>query len=99
MKHLRLLVLSLTLLVATSAPAVASYDSATSHPGAAVFDAVLVRPFMLGVSLVGTALYVGTLPLTFLTNVEEEAGCALMRAPWWFTSGRELGEFHSYEHP
>jgi hypothetical protein len=53
---------------------------------------------MLGVSLVGTVLYLGTLPLTFLTDVDEEAGCALMRAPWWFTSGRNLGEFHAYEH-
>lgn len=99
MKHLRLLAFSLALVAITSAPALASHDSANSHAGAAVVDAVLVRPLMLGVSLVGTALYVGTLPLTFLTNVEEEAGCALMRAPWWFTSGRELGEFHSYEHP
>jgi len=99
MKHLRFLAVSLALVAATAAPALASYDSATSHPGAAVVDAVLVRPLMLGVSLVGTALYVGTLPLTFLTNVDEEAGCALMRAPWWFTSGRDLGEFNAYEHP
>lgn len=99
MKHLRLLILSLALVVTLSAPALASYDSTTSNPGAAIADAVLVRPVMLGVSLVGTALYLGTLPLTFLTNVDEEAGCALMRAPWWFTSGRDLGEFHAYEHP
>jgi hypothetical protein len=99
MKHLRLLILSLALVATTSAPALASYDSATSNAGAAIADAVLVRPVMLGVSLVGTALYLGTLPLTFLTNVDEEAGCALMRAPWWFTSGRDLGEFHAYEHP
>jgi len=99
MKHLRLLALSLSLVVLTSAPAAAVYDPETSNPGAAIADAVLVRPVMLGVSLVGTALYLGTLPVTFLTDVDEEAGCALMRAPWWFTSGRNLGEFHAYEHP
>ncbi len=99
MKHLRLLAFSLALLATASAPAFASYDSATSNPVASIADAVLVRPVMLGVSLVGTVLYLGTLPLTFLTNVDEEAGCALMRAPWWFTSGRDLGEFHRYEHP
>jgi len=99
MKHLRLLTLSVALLAITSAPASASYDSATSNPGAAIADALLVRPLMLGVSFAGTALYLGTLPLTFLTNVDEEAGCALVRAPWWFTSGRELGRFDAYEHP
>jgi ABC-type sulfate transport system permease component len=99
MKHLKLLVLSLVLLATTSAPAFAYYDPDTSNPGAAIADAILVRPVMLGVSLVGTALYVVTLPLTFLTDTDEEAGCALMRAPWWFTSGRNLGEFHSYQHP
>jgi len=99
MKHLRLLTLSLALIAATSAPAAAVYNPETSNPGAAVADAVLVRPVMLGVSLVTTALYLGTLPITFLTDTDEEAGCALMRAPWWFTSGRNLGEFEPYEHP
>jgi ABC-type sulfate transport system permease component len=99
MKHLRLFTCSFALLAATAAPALASYDSTRASPGAALADAVLVRPVMLGVSLVGTALYLGTLPITFLTNVEEEAGCALVRAPWWFTSGRDLGRFEGYEHP
>jgi hypothetical protein len=99
MKHLKLLTLSIALATVASGPAFASGDSASSHPGAAIADAVFVRPVMLGVSLVGTALYLGTLPLTFLTNVDEEAGCALMRAPWWFTSGRDLGVFEGYEHP
>jgi hypothetical protein len=98
MKHLRLLLLSMALIAASSAPAAAAYDSDTSNPGAAVADAVFVRPVMLGVSLIGTAIYLGTLPLTFLTDVDEEAGCVLMRAPWWFTSGRNLGEFQAYEH-
>ena len=58
-----------------------------------VADALLVRPPMLAVSLVTTAIYLATSPLTFLMDIDQEAGDVLVSAPWWFTSGRCLGHF------
>ena len=93
MKHLTALVLCLALLAA-AAPASARVDEwSSANPAAQVADAVLLRPVMVGVSLVTTALFLGTSPLTFLMDADEEAGDVLVHAPWWFTSGRDLGRF------
>ena len=69
--------------------------AAKSEPslGAKFADAILVRIPMVPISLASTGVYLGTTPLTFLMNVDQEAGDTLVSAPWKFTSGRDLGRF------
>ena len=88
-----LFALSLTMTPVAPAAAYEADDRDSTNVGLAILDGVLVRPVMLGVSLATTGLYLGTLPLTFLTDVDEEAGDVLVYKPWWFTSGREAGHF------
>ena len=92
MKHLSALVLCVAL-IAAAVPASASHSTSSASPAAQAGDAIFVRPIMLGVSLVTTAFYLVTSPLTFLMDSDEEAGDALVYTPWWYTSGRDLGRF------
>ena len=78
---------------AADAPAAVHSDSGSPSVGAQLADAVLVRIPMVGVSLASTGLYLGTSPLTFLMDVDQQTANALYRAPWKFTAGRELGVF------
>lgn len=68
-------------------------DRSDANTGLQLLDGFIVRPVGVGVSLVTSVVYAGTFPLTFLMDVDEQAGDALVSKPWGFTSGRELGEF------
>lgn len=61
--------------------------------GNKVADAVIVRPISMALSFATTGLYLGTTPITGLTNTHQEAADVLVRGPWYFTSARELGRF------
>jgi hypothetical protein len=64
--------------------------------GLKLVDAALVRPAaMLGAS-VSTALFVGSLPISFFIGVGTDACDVLVVAPWRFTAVRYLGDFNSY---
>ena len=65
--------------------------------GLKLVDATLVRPATMLGATASTALYLGTLPLTFFTGVGTEASDVLVVAPWRFTAGRYLGDFDSYK--
>jgi hypothetical protein len=60
-------------------------------------DATLVRPFTAVGATLGSALFLATAPLTYVTGVAVEANQVLMVAPWRFTAGRYLGDFNSYK--
>jgi hypothetical protein len=81
---------SASLAMATEGEGIHRSDANT---GLQLVDALLVRPCGVVVSTVTSAVYVGTSPLTFLMDVDEQAGDALVSIPWRFTAGRELGRF------
>lgn len=56
-------------------------------------DALLVRPIALPFAIAGTGIYLGTLPLTFLIDTDEPSAELMVRRPWWFAAGRQLGRF------
>jgi len=93
MKHLSVLVLTLALSLSTASTSLAMNDSQPVGAGAAVADAIIVRPISLALSLATTGIYLATTPLTFLTDTDEQAGDFLVYWPWWCTSGRDLGRF------
>jgi hypothetical protein len=64
--------------------------------GMKVLDVALVRPASLVGATISSAVFLGTLPLTFLTGVGVEASDYLVVAPWRFTALRYLGDFNSY---
>ena len=59
--------------------------------GAMLVDAVVVRPLTLVASVVGTALWVVTLPFTLLGGNTGEAGDILVLDPLCYTFKRPLG--------
>ena len=90
--------LALASLVLWSSPGVSAALGVESRPnfGVKLVDAALVRPATLIGASISTALFLGTLPVTFLTGVAVEAADVLVLAPWRFTAVRYLGDFDSY---
>jgi len=86
------------LLVVTPSTAMA-HDSTRPNPniGMKLLDVLLVRPLMVPVSIVCTAV---GLPLTLITwpiGVAPEVLTYTIVAPWRFTSTRYVGDFRNYE--
>ena len=59
-------------------------------------DAVLVRPLALVGAVATSAVFVGTLPLSFPMGIGDECAHVLMEGPWRFASGRVLGSLRHY---
>jgi hypothetical protein len=72
----------------TATPAVAG-----PQPDAAFFDAVLGRPVGLAATVVGSALFVVSLPFTATSGSIKPSADALVGAPARFTFSRPLGDF------
>ena len=72
---------------------------AEAPPGTAskVLDVAFVRPLCMIGSWVTTGIFLGTLPITFMTGVSEGAADVLVLAPWRFTSARYAGDFERYK--
>jgi hypothetical protein len=95
MKKITCLVLTLSLCVGSVSFSFAGegVHRSDANAGLQLLDGFIVRPVGVGLSLVTSVIYAGTFPLTFLMDVDEQAGDALVSKPWGFTSGRELGDF------
>ena len=93
-----ILTLALASLVLGSSAGVSAADGTESRAnfGLKLVDATLVRPAALIGASISTALFLGTLPLTFVTGVGVEAADVLVLAPWRFAAVRYLGDFDSY---
>ena len=65
--------------------------------GMKILDLLVVRPISAGVSCVSTAFCVGTMPLAYVIGVGEQSARLLIEAPWRYTGGRYLGDFHHYK--
>jgi hypothetical protein len=83
----------LALLLSTSTPASASGDSdATSL----VVDAAVARPFTFALTIVGSALFVVSLPVAVPSGSVNKAAKTLVAAPAKDTFKRPLGDFQDF---
>jgi len=86
-------VLTMTLLLA--APA-AMAEPADAPVGMKILDFVLVRPTTFVLSIVSTAVFIGTVPLTYPIGVSYDLGAYMVAVPWRFTAARHFGNFSEY---
>ena len=85
-------------LLAAPAPALAlPPPDRGANFGLKFVDVVLVRPFTMIGSVLGTGVFLATLPLTFPIGVANGAAEFAMVAPWRFTAARYTGEFNRYK--
>lgn len=97
MKLFRLTAASLALALATtSMPAMAGngnpyHDEETPEAYAMVADAVIARPMLLAATVIGTGVFVLTLPFTLASGSVGKAGKALVVQPGEATFVRCLG--------
>jgi hypothetical protein len=83
----------LALLLSTSTPVFASGDSdATSL----VVDAAVARPFTFALTIVGSALFVVSLPVAVPSGSVNKAAKTLVAAPAKDTFKRPLGDFQEF---
>lgn len=69
------------------------YESGGPSGEAMLMDGVLVRPLGIGATLVGSVVYVITLPFSALGGNADVAAQKLIKEPAAFTFTRPLGEF------
>ncbi len=86
-------VLTMTMLLA--APA-AMAEPAEAPVGMKVLDFVLVRPTSFVLSVASTAIFMGTVPLTYPMGFSYDLGTYMVAVPWRFTSSRHYGDFSAY---
>jgi hypothetical protein len=67
-------------------------SGALPRSGIVFFDTVVGRPVGLATTIVGTGLYVATLPMTLPTGSVGEAGWELVARPGGWTFVRPIGE-------
>lgn len=80
--------------VASAAPSASSHDDTSSPSAAAMaFDAVVVRPLSLVATVVGTGLFIISLPFHLGGESMSEADKRLIVEPAQYTFQRPLGEF------
>jgi hypothetical protein len=85
----------LTMSMLLAAPA-AMADADDAPVGMKILDFVLVRPIGMVVSLASTAVYIGTVPVTFPMGYSYDLGTYMVTVPWRFTALREYGNFSDY---
>lgn len=56
-------------------------------------DLFIARPFTFAATIVGSALWVATLPITAPTKTHRDAFDVMIAQPWQYTVDRPLGEF------
>ncbi len=64
--------------------------------GAMAFDLILMRPVGLAASIVGTAIFIVSLPFSALGGNQEAAAEKLVKEPLFFTFQRPLGQLHEW---
>jgi hypothetical protein len=60
---------------------------------ASTVDLLIARPFGLATTLLGTALFLVSLPVTAITKNTQTAADTLVEPPFNFTFRRKLGDF------
>ena len=92
-KTLKSATLALSLAALTAAPVAVQAQNVTERPSGMEMtaDAILVRPLMLCATVLGTALFVVSLPFSALGGNAGEAGDTLVVTPFKATFVRCLG--------
>ena len=81
------------LLVSTSTPAFAGGDA---DPTLVVVDAVVARPFTFALTILGSTLFVVSLPIAATSGSVKKAANALVVAPAKDTFVRPLGDLEEF---
>lgn len=84
---------ALLILLVTTATTTRAEEEYGWRFAATTTDIFLARPFTFAAGLLGTAIWVVSLPITAPTRTTTEAYDALVRHPWDLTFKRELGDF------
>ena len=85
----------LTMVMLLAAPA-AMADQNDAPVGLKILDLGLVRPISFVVSVASTAIFIGTVPLTYSMGVGYSLGTHMVAVPWRFTTSRYYGNFSEY---
>jgi hypothetical protein len=64
--------------------------------GAMAFDVILMRPVGLAATIVGTAVFIVSLPFSALGGNQEAAAEKLINEPFFFTFQRPLGQLNGW---
>jgi hypothetical protein len=81
---------------ATAAPVLADDQR---DPAVVAADAVIMRPAMFGVTVLGSAIFVVSLPVAALSKSVKSTAHALVVAPAKGTFTRPLGDFDYHDRP
>ena len=81
------------LLLSTSTPAFAQGDT---DPTSVVVDVAVARPLTLGMTIVGTALFVVSLPFAAASGTVEKTAKTLVAAPAKDTFKRPVGDLADF---
>ncbi len=87
------LIAVLALLLSTSTPACASQDPDAT---AMIVDAAVARPFTLALTIVGSALFVVSLPVSVPSKSVDKAAHTFVVAPAKDTFKRPLGDLQDF---
>ena len=93
MKLLLTVICVLALLLSTSAPAYAAVDS---DAASVVVDVAVARPLTFALTVVGSVLFVVSLPVAATSGSVHKAAKTLVVAPAKDTFQRPLGEFEEF---
>ena len=74
------------------------YFAESGSAEAMVADAIIARPIGLVTTILGSAVYVVSLPFSLLGGNEKQAREKLVKEPKDFTFRRPLGDFDSLKH-
>lgn len=89
-------VASAALMVAQPVAAEGGYEDTTVPSAAAMgFDVLVVRPLSLAATVIGTGLFVASLPFSLLGWNVDKAAMQLVAEPAAYTFLRPLGEFET----
>ena len=83
----------LALLVSTTTPA---YASGESDPASMVVDVVVARPFSFALTILGSTLFVVSLPIAATSGSVKQAANTLVVAPAKDTFTRPLGDLEDF---
>ncbi len=94
-----LTIVVLTAFLATSVPLHARQSDpyANYAPDAMAIDALVARPLGLAATLIGTGLFIATLPITIISGSTHKAARSLVATPANLTFKRKLGNLSALE--
>ena len=80
-------------LISGSAYAADNYRATGPSPASMAVDGLVVRPLGIAATVIGTAIYIVTLPFSAAGGNVSEAGDSLVKEPYRMTFRRPLGHF------